>query len=167
MIERIAILAVALALAAPAAAQSWYTVEEDDIFTGSTTARMFGVVDGWMNIYVDCNSDRRLDLGLVFEDEWQRDRAGRRVDILVQIDDGEADRFQARPYQYNARHSAIGTVDDGIADIVRRIRDARERVLLGLHWLDTGDKLTYATDAGGARQAAERFMAACGIDADG
>ncbi|EHM48877.1 hypothetical protein [Hafnia alvei] len=151
-------------LASSSAFAEWATKVEDDAFSDSHTAMMFGAETELNGVAFDCSSDG-ISVSYIEQADTKKVTAGLPVDLVFKVDDNSPIKFKAQTAIRNNNYFGI-TADtpDELKILLAQLKQAKRRVLVGIKSSLNDQKMSFELSSIGSTTAVNKFIKACNIE---
>lgn len=142
----------------------WATKVEDDAFSDSHNAMMFGAESEMNGIAFDCSKDE-LSVSYVEQADTKKVTPGVPVDMVFKVDDNSAIRLKAHTTIRNNNYFGITTdTSDELKILLAQLKQSKRRLLVGIKSSLNDQKMSFELSAAGSTVAVNKFTKACGIE---
>lgn len=142
----------------------WATKVEDDAFSDSHTAMMFGAETELNGVAFDC-SNEELSVSYVEQGDTKKVTPGMPVDMVFKVDDNSAIKLKAHTTVRNNNYLGITSdAADELKILLAQLKQSKRRLLVGIKSSLNDQKMSFELSSSGSTLAVDKFIKACDIE---
>jgi hypothetical protein len=142
----------------------WATKVEDDAFSDSHNAMMFGAETEMNGVAFDCSKEE-LSVSYIEQGDTKKVTPGMPVDMVFKVDENSAIKLKAHTTIRNNNYFGI-TADssDELKLLLAQLKQSKRRLLVGIKSSLNDQKMSFELSATGSTVAVNKFTKACNIE---